>query len=255
MILSRIAKHLREQNWTAVGIELLIVIIGVFIGAQASNWNEERKVRDGERVFLERVRSEMAGDLDDTKGKIAYVTAVLDASGRTDRFIRADRPCQLRVSGDCWRVLIDFFVASQWGGLAPERGVYEALRGSTYPYDFELKRSLLKTYMAFHEGAELNVPSEYRGHVRKLIPLDVQRAFWACNRGFGVDRTIDPACPAAVSDAEAGAIVERLRKDEALLGELTFNAAHLDTMARMMAIWTTETRALIVRLDRKLGKR
>jgi hypothetical protein len=251
MFLRKIVHHLKTQNWTAIGIDLLIVIVGVFIGAQASNWNEERKVRDGERVFLERIRTEMAGDLRDTEGKIAYVNAVLDASGRTDRFIRAD----LRCSGDCWRVLVDFFVASQWGGLAPERGVYEALRGSTYPYDFELKRSMLKTYKAFHEGAELNSPSEYRGHVRKLIPLDVQRAFWACNRGFGVTRTIDPACPAAVSDAEAGAIVERLRKDEALHGELTFNAAHLDTMARMMAIWTTETRALIVRLDRKLGRR
>jgi len=42
MILRRIVEHLRLQHWTAVGIELLIVILGVFIGTQVSNWNLER---------------------------------------------------------------------------------------------------------------------------------------------------------------------------------------------------------------------
>jgi hypothetical protein len=39
MILGRVIKHLKEQTWTAIGIDLLIVVVGVFLGAQASNWN------------------------------------------------------------------------------------------------------------------------------------------------------------------------------------------------------------------------
>ena len=38
MFLRRIAAHLKTQNWTAVGLDLLIVVIGVFIGTQVSNW-------------------------------------------------------------------------------------------------------------------------------------------------------------------------------------------------------------------------
>ena len=41
MILCRIAAHFRRQDWTAVFIELIVVVVGVFIGVQASNWSEE----------------------------------------------------------------------------------------------------------------------------------------------------------------------------------------------------------------------
>lgn len=43
MILRRIAQQLRTQSWTAVGIELVIVVLGVFIGIQLSNWNDDRQ--------------------------------------------------------------------------------------------------------------------------------------------------------------------------------------------------------------------
>lgn len=39
MILRRVITHVREQNWTAIGIDFVIVVTGVFIGIQVSNWN------------------------------------------------------------------------------------------------------------------------------------------------------------------------------------------------------------------------
>ncbi|MGA9334705.1 MAG: hypothetical protein WBV39_10555, partial [Rudaea sp.] len=42
MILRRIASHLKQQHWTGVLIELVIVILGVFIGLQVDNWNQAR---------------------------------------------------------------------------------------------------------------------------------------------------------------------------------------------------------------------
>lgn len=35
MILRRITANFRRQDWTAVAVELLIVVVGVFIGLQA----------------------------------------------------------------------------------------------------------------------------------------------------------------------------------------------------------------------------
>lgn len=42
MILRRIIAHFRKQEWTAIGIDFVIVVVGVFIGIQVANWNEER---------------------------------------------------------------------------------------------------------------------------------------------------------------------------------------------------------------------
>ena len=39
MILRRLTTNLRAQNWTAIAIDFLIVVLGVFLGIQASNWN------------------------------------------------------------------------------------------------------------------------------------------------------------------------------------------------------------------------
>ena len=35
-------QHVKTQNWIAIGIDFLIVVLGVFIGIQVSNWNDKR---------------------------------------------------------------------------------------------------------------------------------------------------------------------------------------------------------------------
>ena len=63
MTLRRRAEHPRHQHWTAIGIELAIVVLGVFIGMQVSNWNEERRDRALERQYLERLREDIASSM------------------------------------------------------------------------------------------------------------------------------------------------------------------------------------------------
>ena len=55
MILRRVTKHVTEQNWFAVFIDFLIVVVGVFIGIQVSNWNETRKEDAQEKDYLIRL--------------------------------------------------------------------------------------------------------------------------------------------------------------------------------------------------------
>ena len=43
MLLRRVINHLRKQEWTAIGIDFLIVVVGVFIAMQVTNWNAERE--------------------------------------------------------------------------------------------------------------------------------------------------------------------------------------------------------------------
>lgn len=58
MLLRRITKHVKEQNWFAVGIDFVIVVIGVFIGIQVANWNDGRaEVAEGAR-YIEQLSDE-----------------------------------------------------------------------------------------------------------------------------------------------------------------------------------------------------
>ena len=40
MLLRRIIEHVKVQNWTAVALDLVIVVVGVFVGIQVSNCND-----------------------------------------------------------------------------------------------------------------------------------------------------------------------------------------------------------------------
>jgi hypothetical protein len=52
MILRRVIQHFRDQEWTAIAIDLVIVVVGVYIGIQAQAWNAARENREIERQYL-----------------------------------------------------------------------------------------------------------------------------------------------------------------------------------------------------------
>lgn len=54
-LLARIINHLRNQHWTAIGIEFVVVVFGVFLGFQLTSWNETRIEREQERDLLVRL--------------------------------------------------------------------------------------------------------------------------------------------------------------------------------------------------------
>jgi hypothetical protein len=63
MILRRLAENLKQQHWTAIGIELIIVVLGVFLGMQVSNWNQERVSRASEARHLEEIAEDLRADV------------------------------------------------------------------------------------------------------------------------------------------------------------------------------------------------
>ena len=42
MLLRRITEHVKDQNWFVVGLDFIIVVVGVFFGIQIGNWNDDR---------------------------------------------------------------------------------------------------------------------------------------------------------------------------------------------------------------------
>lgn len=64
MILRRFMKHVTDQNWFAVGLDVLVVITGIFLGMQVTEWNDERKEQQKERYYLERLLNDMDRSID-----------------------------------------------------------------------------------------------------------------------------------------------------------------------------------------------
>ena len=58
--LGRIAQTLREQSWTAVGVELVIVVLGVVIGFQVTAWGQARADRAKEQAYLRQLSRDLA---------------------------------------------------------------------------------------------------------------------------------------------------------------------------------------------------
>lgn len=52
----RLAEHLRTQNWAAIAIDFVIVVLGVFVGIQVANWNDERRTQQREAEFIARLQ-------------------------------------------------------------------------------------------------------------------------------------------------------------------------------------------------------
>ncbi len=69
MILRRFTANLRRQDWTAVAVELVVVVIGVFLGVQASNWNQARADAQLGRDYAKRLVHDLDADLADVRAE------------------------------------------------------------------------------------------------------------------------------------------------------------------------------------------
>jgi hypothetical protein len=65
-------QNLKQQHWTAVFIELVIVVAGVFIGLQVNNWNEERRDRAREQAYLQGIATDLDESIVSIQASIGY---------------------------------------------------------------------------------------------------------------------------------------------------------------------------------------
>lgn len=87
MIFRGVGSKLRERDWIAVTIELMLVIAGVFLGIQVSNWNEARKQQTSEAAYHESIADDAMDDvaaLDETirvaEARMALLNRILPAA-------------------------------------------------------------------------------------------------------------------------------------------------------------------------------
>jgi hypothetical protein len=71
VLLRRVTKHLKAQDWFAVFVDFVIVVVGVFVGLQVQDWNDSRKERVEENILMDRLLVETQSLLDAHERELA----------------------------------------------------------------------------------------------------------------------------------------------------------------------------------------
>lgn len=116
MILRRLTKHVKDQNWFAVVLDFLIVIVGILIAFQITNWNEARKDRIEAAASRERLIADLRADLDAFAVRRQWYEEVLEAALRVDDALRSDPP---ETVDETWRFVSDSWIAGGEWPFAP----------------------------------------------------------------------------------------------------------------------------------------
>ncbi|MBI1391936.1 MAG: hypothetical protein GC152_04265 [Alphaproteobacteria bacterium] len=89
MILRRISQHVKDQNWFAVGLDFVIVVIGVLLAIQVANWNEVRQERAEETRIVDRIRVDFDRIEDDAQRSLMYHESIASDLKAMVRALRA----------------------------------------------------------------------------------------------------------------------------------------------------------------------
>ena len=219
MILRRLSQSLKEQNWTAIVIEFVLLVVGVFLGIQVSNWNAEREERAREHQLLVELRAEVAESIRQTQIKQRAFEQIGRSGGRAIAFLDAGKPC-----GDkCWPVLVDFFHASQWQHVSFGLPTYQEMRRNGWPRQRALVDAMEDYIRQMDQvSAPLDQPPAYRALVRGLIPLAAHAPYWknCFTLADGEEAYVEP-CPEGVPPAVAAAGVAAIAGDPDIHRTLT----------------------------------
>jgi hypothetical protein len=253
MFLRRIVEHLKAQHWTAVALDLAIVIVGVFIGTQVSNWNQQRiEKAEAERLLLElRPALQSFTDFYDTAqdyyattrryADTAFAGWRGDPGTSPEQFViaayQASQLYTFGVKGDNW--------ASIFGG-----------QGMRDIDNADVRRGLTTLMTLPYDQIDLaSVATPYREHVRQIIPEDIQDAIRVkCTDkpipNKPLTRWLPATCDLEFPESRFVSAAAALRAHPELVGELRWHRSAVAAFLDNLQTVHTQTQKLQRAIDR-----
>lgn len=224
MLLHRFARSLKDQNWTAIAVEFLLLVLGVFLGIQVSNWNQSRTdVRLG-RDYVQRLIHDLEQDRVATGSEVAYYKAVLKSVRETDELMRAANP-------DPRRLIVSAYRASEVNFISPVRATWDQIVSSGHLdlLPASAVESSVSIYYSFDVGLDTynaGLASAYRKNVRSIIPISMQATIrTGCSDVRDRQGTITGFAERCEFDADPTALeqtADALRNDPTVARDLRF---------------------------------
>jgi hypothetical protein len=233
MILRRLTAGLKRQDWTAVTVEFVIVVLGVFIGTQVANWNESRLERQAANRMLDQLRPELRHQLDFFTSSKAYYAVSRHYAAQALAGWKGDP----QVSDN--QFVIAAYQGSQIYGIGINAQNWALTFGGDQMRnidDPQLRRDLAVVLTADYEPLSTNaVATPYREHVRQLIPDAIQQQIRDACGDRDVQRegaqyfiVLPASCPLQLDRGEAARAAATLRAHPELVTELNWHLAMVD---------------------------
>ena len=180
MILRRLREHVSNHNWFAVTIDFVIVVVGVFVGIQASNWNQARIERQQAREYRSMLQNDLDANLENLATRMRYYNWVRDEALATLADLK--RPSSSLDD----QFLLHAYQATQIQPWALKRNTYDEILsvGAMANLGDPSLRDKIANYYVTSDvtGANIAVVPPYRDIVRRIMPYAVQEAIRArCN--------------------------------------------------------------------------
>lgn len=226
MSLAKLPARLRAHDWTAAIIELLIVVAGILIALQVSNWNAERHDRARADSYYRRLHASLVADRQSMESTLDFWRQV-SAYGRAAMVFSETGQ---RVEDSNWKTVLAFYQASQLMPFELEDTTFLEMRDTgdlTLIRNEALRNRIAEYYRITSVGSIraniLRHDPEYRRQVRGLTPWSVQEYIWAkCYRQLGGTRQELIDCPPPISEDAAAALLETYRHTDTLLSNLRY---------------------------------
>ena len=226
MLLRSVTQHVKDQNWFAVGVDFVIVVIGVYIGIQVSNWNEERiEVQRGE-YFSNRLLEDMQLELSIFEGEAEYYSTVYDYAKRAIELVDVDDPAFDN------EFVVSAYNASQYFYGEPARATYDELIATGNLYLLENENLRSAALFLYNSTVRLRLStyvleSAYRERVRRAMPYDVQNAVReqcgdVIDELTGFSSGIPADCRIDLDQGRIAAAAATLRNNTELRSDLAF---------------------------------
>jgi hypothetical protein len=233
MLMRRIREHVTAHNWFAVGIDLVIVVLGVFLGTQVSNWNAERLAHEAGDTYRARIVRDLENNQSDLQSRDAYFTQVHAFALQ----VLGDLDGTARISDE--QFLIAAYQATQIYPRPLTRGAYDEIQsvGALDTLGNVSTRDNIANYYIAVETSEAtfrNVPP-YREIIRRAVPYHVQaRIREACAEEMitattGLARlTLPERCTLEIDRNDLAQAARRVRATPGLELDVTRLLADLD---------------------------
>lgn len=254
MILRRVIAHVRKQEWTAIWIDLVIVVVGVFIGIQVANWNEGRREAQRAQGYLWRIHDDLSADLASLARHELFWRKVIDNGHDAIRYAETGQ----KVDGSAWKTLLAFYQASQLFPWISRDTTYQELRsaGELALIKDDSLRAKLAEYYVTGAGAQFNFllveQPAYRKIVRGHTPSIASSQVWAeCHSAPAFDEQYLFDCDSPMSEADAQAVLDAYLADPDLLPELRFWITNLEVTMSLVDLNQSDALNLADRIPGK----
>jgi hypothetical protein len=228
VILRRLARNLREQNWTAITIEFVLLVLGVFMGIQVANWNEARNLQQRRAAALERMHGEIEANIDYLQRRIAVLTRDADARNEAFRRLMAND----WAGADPARMATAFDTTGFAPALSPPKGVYDELisTGMFAELGNPRLRDRISAYYSYIEYVQGQVDYVRSG----IVANSAGRTFRGVSMVFDpdADRQIRTQYDLRALGVDAEFISTKVQENAALLAQVQWTT---DALTRAMA--------------------